>query len=78
MACEVAASAETGQLILFHHDPSYTDDMIAGMENTAKSLFAESAAAYEGLELVLRDEKMSVQLQSPAINGRDVQYAQNG
>ncbi len=78
MACEVALASEAGQLILFHHDPSYTDDMIAGMENTAKSLFAESTAAYEGLELVLREENMSVQLQSPAINGRDVQYAQNG
>ena len=78
MACEVAASANTGQLILFHHDPAYADDVLAGMERTAKSLFADSVAAYEGLEIVLCDEKMSVQLQSPAINGRDVQYAQNG
>jgi len=29
MACEVAASAETGELILFHHDPAYTDDLVA-------------------------------------------------
>jgi len=78
MACEVAASANTGQLILFHHDPAYADDVLAGMERTAKSLFADSVAAYEGLEIVLRDEKMSVQLQSPANHGRDVQYAQNG
>jgi len=78
MACEVAAAAHTGQLVLFHHDPSYADDVIAGMERTAKSLFADSIAAYEGLEVVLRNEKMSVQLQSPMLNGRDVQYAQNG
>ena len=78
MACEVAASARVGQLILFHHDPSYSDDIIAGMENTAKSLFADSTSAYEGLELVLRDEKMPMRLQSPATHGRDVQYAQNG
>ena len=78
MASEVAAAAQTGQLILFHHEPSYSDDMIAGMERTARSLFANSVAAYEGLEIMLRDEKMSVQLQSPVINGRDVQYAQNG
>jgi len=78
MACEVAVASEAGQLVLFHHDPAYADDMLAGMEGTAKSLFADSVAAYEGLEIVLRDEKMSVQLQSPAINGRDVQYAQNG
>jgi ribonuclease BN (tRNA processing enzyme) len=78
MACEVAASAQTGGLVLFHHDPSYSDDMLAGMERTAKSLFADSVAAYEGLEIVLRDENMSVRLQSSANNGRDVQYAQNG
>ena len=79
MACEVAASASTGQLILFHHDPAYSDDMLAGMEHTAKSLFADSTTAYEGLEIVLRAEhKMAVQLQSPALNGSDVQYAQHG
>ena len=78
MACEVAASARVGQLILFHHDPSYSDDVIAGMENTAKNLFPNSDAAYEGLETVLRDAKMPMRLQSPAISGRDVQYAQNG
>jgi phosphoribosyl 1,2-cyclic phosphodiesterase len=78
MACEVAASSLTGQLVLFHHDPSYTDDMLAGMERTAKSLFADSVAAHEGLEIVLRGESVSVQLQTPVIHGRDVQYAQNG
>ena len=78
MACEVAASARVGQLILFHHDPSYSDDVIAGMENTAKSLFADSTSAYEGLELVLHEEKMPMRLQSPATHGRDVQYVQNG
>jgi hypothetical protein len=51
MACEVAAASETGRLVLFHHDPSYTDEMVAGMEATAKSLFADSVAAYEGLEI---------------------------
>jgi phosphoribosyl 1,2-cyclic phosphodiesterase len=66
MACEVAASAGTGQLILFHHDPSYSDAMLAGMERTAKSLFADSVTAYEGLEIMLREENVSVQLQSPS------------
>lgn len=78
MACEVAASTATGQLILFHHDPAYTDDILAGMERKAKSLFRDATTACEGLEIVLRDEKMPVRLQSPALNGRDVQYAQNG
>jgi phosphoribosyl 1,2-cyclic phosphodiesterase len=53
MACEVALAAEAGQLILFHHDPSYSDAMIGGMEATAKAQFAESQAAYEGLEIDL-------------------------
>jgi phosphoribosyl 1,2-cyclic phosphodiesterase len=78
MACEVARTSEAGQLILFHHDPAYSDNMLAAMERTAKSLFADSVAAYEGLEIVLRDESMLAQLQSPAVNGRDVQYARNG
>ena len=78
MACEVADSTSTGQLILFHHDPAYTDDILAGMERKAKSLFSDATMANEGLEIVLRDENMPVRLQSPALNGRDVQYAQNG
>ena len=78
MACEVADSTSTGQLILFHHDPAYTDDILAGMERKAKSLFRDATMACEGLEIVLRDENMPVRLQSPALNGRDVQYAQNG
>ena len=65
MACEVALASEAGQLVLFHHDPSYTDEMVTGMEVTAKSLFADSVAAFEGLEIVLRDEKkMTMQLQT--------------
>ncbi|MEP7137109.1 MAG: MBL fold metallo-hydrolase [Chloroflexota bacterium] len=86
MACEVAASSQTGQLILFHHDPAYSDDMIAGMDTKAKAQFGDAQAAYEGLEIALtpnpspigRGENVSVRLQSPANNGRDVQYAQNG
>jgi len=78
MACEVARASEAGQLILFHHDPAYSDDMVAGMDAAAKAQFGEAQAAYEGLEIVLREENMAVRLQSPALNGRDVQYAQNG
>jgi hypothetical protein len=86
MACEVAAAARVGRLILFHHDPSYADDVIAGMEKTAKNLFVDSISAYEGLEIDLtpgpasagKRESMSVRLQTSAAHGRDVQYAQNG
>lgn len=74
MACEVAASAQTGKLVLFHHDPSYTDAMLAGMERKARNLFAESVAAYEGLEIDLTPAP------SPCRRGdwKAVQYAQNG
>ena len=53
MACEVAFASEVSQLILFHHDPSYSDAMVAGMEATAKAQFAGVRAACEGLEIDL-------------------------
>jgi phosphoribosyl 1,2-cyclic phosphodiesterase len=66
MACEVAFTSEVGQLILFHHDPSYSDAMVAGMEATAKAQFAEVRAAYEGLELDLPGKhKIARGLHSP-------------
>jgi len=66
MACEVAFASEAGQLILFHHDPSYSDAVVAGMEATAKAQFGETQAAYEGLEIVLPDKsKIAKRLQSP-------------
>jgi ribonuclease BN (tRNA processing enzyme) len=69
MACEVAYASEAGQLILFHHDPSYSDAMVAGMENSAKAKLSDTQAAYEGLEVVLGDteaNKMAKKLQSPS------------
>ena len=56
MACEVARAAQAGQLVLFHHDPAYSDAVIAGMEATAKAQFDEVRTAYEGLEMVLQEE----------------------
>lgn len=83
MACEVAAAAEVDQLVLFHHDPSYDDAMIAGMERTAKSLFEDSVAAYEGLELDLTSRFDYANTPLPkghdvSTRERDVQYAKNG
>ncbi len=78
MACEVAASARAGKLILFHHDPAYSDAMVAGMETSAREKFGDAQAAYEGLELVLPDEmKMTGMLQQSNFNARDVKYAHN-
>ena len=56
---EVAAAAETGELVLFHHDPAYTDDLVAAQESTAQKLFPDSRAAYEGCEI-----KFKLRLQS--------------
>jgi phosphoribosyl 1,2-cyclic phosphodiesterase len=76
MACEVAAASEAGQLILFHHDPSYSDEMVTSMEAAAKNLFANSIAASEGVEIVLNNEKkITDRLQSSNLNMRDVKYA---
>ncbi len=83
MACEVAAAAEVDKLVLFHHDPSYDDAMIAGMERTAKSLFEDSVAAYEGLEIDLTSRFDYANAPLPkghdvSARERDVQYAKNG
>ena len=65
MACEVAFASKVGQLILFHHDPSYSDAMVAGMEATAKAQFAEARSAHEGLEIILPEsDKIAKKLQS--------------
>ena len=65
MACEVAAASRAGQLILFHHDPTYSDAMVAGMETFARAQLKKARAAYEGLEILLHEpDKMAKKLQS--------------
>jgi MoxR-like ATPase len=51
--------------------------MLAGMEGTAKSLFAESVAAYEGLEIGLQSPS-PLPLSHREKGMEAVQYAQNG
>jgi phosphoribosyl 1,2-cyclic phosphodiesterase len=76
MACEVAASARVGQLILFHHDPSYSDAMISELESLAKDKFPNTQSAFEGLDVQLNDENsMTSILQQRTVNTRDVKYA---
>ncbi len=53
MACELAAAAEAGGLVLFHHDPGYDDAAVAANEAAARALFPATVAAYEGLEITL-------------------------
>jgi phosphoribosyl 1,2-cyclic phosphodiesterase len=76
MACDVAASARVRQLILFHHDPSASDAVITDMEMYAKERFSATQAAYEGLEIILQDERnMTSLLQQKNPRTSDVQYA---
>jgi ribonuclease BN (tRNA processing enzyme) len=49
MATLVAREAGVKQLVLYHHDPNHDDAAIARKEESAKKLFTNSIAAYEGL-----------------------------
>jgi hypothetical protein len=40
-----------GQLVLFHHDPSRTDDGVAEIEHRARERFDNTCAAREGMAL---------------------------
>jgi ribonuclease BN (tRNA processing enzyme) len=53
MACAIAREAKVGQLVLFHHEPLYDDETIAEVEAHARSLYPNTCAAYEGLEVRL-------------------------
>ena len=75
MACDVAIAAQAGRLFLFHHDPSYSDAMVAGMEATARKLFANARSAYEGLEVRIPADKITSRLQPGQPSPGNVQYA---
>lgn len=79
MAGQVAASAETGQLILFHHDPSYADDWVAAQERDAQKVFPDSCAAFEGLTIRLlkpgsETENPGIRRVSEVLRERAVKY----
>ena len=59
MACEVAASARTGRLVLFHHDPSYNDAVLDALQSRARELFPNTQSAYEGLTLELDSQRVT-------------------
>ena len=77
MAREVAASASAGRLVLFHHDPAYTDAMLAGMERTAQNLFADAVMACEGLEIDLTPDPSPLPLSHREREKEAVQYARH-
>jgi phosphoribosyl 1,2-cyclic phosphodiesterase len=77
MACEVASASGVGRLFLFHHDPSYSDATVAGMETFAKRHFPEAQAAYEGLEVPFPGASTARVIPLGA-RQRDVKYADHG
>ena len=59
MACEQAAAAAAGRLALFHHDPSYDDAALDGLQARASGLFPNVQAAYESLTLELESPRVT-------------------
>ncbi len=53
MACDVAKKANVKRLVLFHHEPMYSDDKVEAMEKEAQGIFPNTLSAYEGLELII-------------------------
>ena len=50
MACDAAKQAKVKELLLFHHDPSNSDEALAENERRAKELFPNSHLATESWE----------------------------
>jgi phosphoribosyl 1,2-cyclic phosphodiesterase len=50
MACEVAAKASVGKLVLSHHDPKHSDAELKELETKAKNIFPETYIASETME----------------------------
>jgi len=52
-ACRIAHKAGVKKLILFHHNPIHSDDIMDEIGKKARQEFSETIVAYEGLELEL-------------------------
>jgi phosphoribosyl 1,2-cyclic phosphodiesterase len=53
MATEVALEAQVGKLVLFHHEPTYDDNKLDVMQAEARSRFANTFSASEGMVIDL-------------------------
>lgn len=51
MAAEVAIRAQVKKLIITHHDPDHSDDLLDSMEEKCKRVFPDSLFAKEGMEI---------------------------
>jgi len=49
----VAIAAQAKQLVIFHHDPDHTDDMLDRVAAEAQSLLPNAIVAAEGMILQL-------------------------
>lgn len=58
MAVEAACLAQVNTLVLFHHEPTYNDEQLDGMEAEARDVFPCSYSAYEGMEIDLLARKI--------------------
>lgn len=58
MAALTARDAHVGELILFHHEPTYDDNQLDYMEAEARKLFAHTRSACEGMEIDLLAESL--------------------
>lgn len=52
-AVRLARLANVKHLVLFHHDPGHSDEMVEEIETACQKLFSSSEAAREGLEFTL-------------------------
>lgn len=64
MACEVAAAAGVGQLVLFHHDPGYDDETLRRNEREAQSWFSQVVVARKGQEIEVASGRAARQEES--------------
>jgi len=50
-AASVACDAGVKRLVLFHHDPQHSDEVVAGITAEAKRMFSDTEAATEGTSI---------------------------
>ncbi len=53
MAINVAQAAQVKQLVLFHHDPEHSDEMLEHVEKEARAIFPATRLAREGMTVEL-------------------------
>ena len=58
--CDLARAAGVGHYVMFHHDPSRTDDAVVDLERAARLLFPRTTAAREGMVLRLGQDAAAV------------------